>query len=48
MAKSPSKQIFMTLFMAFMLGNGIQIFSIMFTAYMLYGPIIGILGTNKG
>lgn len=48
LAKSPFKNIFMTLFMAYMTGSGVQIFSIMFTGYMLYGPIATLLATNKG
>jgi hypothetical protein len=37
----------MNLFMAYMTGSGVQIFSIMFTGYMLYGPMTTLLATNK-
>jgi hypothetical protein len=49
-AQSPTKSIMMNVFMAWMSGSSIGIFSIMIMGYMLYGPlqaIAGIGGTFK-
>jgi ER membrane protein complex subunit 4 len=38
-AQSPAKSIFMNMFMAWMSGSSIGVFSIMVLGYMLYGPL---------
>jgi len=45
-AKSPSKSIFMNLFMAWMSGTSLNIFSIMITLYSFINPVKAILGTQ--
>ena len=46
-ATSPIKQIAMMCFMAYMSGNGIQIFSILMTANLLQTPITAILNSGQ-
>jgi len=46
-AQSPFKNIFMTLFMAWMAGSSVHIFSIMITLYSFINPMKAILGTNE-
>eukprot|EP01108_Squamamoeba_japonica_P009202 TRINITY_DN8499_c0_g1_i1.p1 TRINITY_DN8499_c0_g1~~TRINITY_DN8499_c0_g1_i1.p1 ORF type:complete len:180 (-),score=45.01 TRINITY_DN8499_c0_g1_i1:49-567(-) len=46
-AQSPSKSIFMNMFMAWMSGSSIGIFSIMIMGYMLYGPLMAAIGVNS-
>eukprot|EP01117_Protostelium_nocturnum_P005938 TRINITY_DN2136_c0_g1_i1.p1 TRINITY_DN2136_c0_g1~~TRINITY_DN2136_c0_g1_i1.p1 ORF type:complete len:167 (-),score=59.03 TRINITY_DN2136_c0_g1_i1:38-538(-) len=46
-AKSPSKSIFMSLFMAWMSGNSVNIFSIMITLYSFINPVKAILSLNS-
>jgi len=45
-AKSPSKSIFMSVFMAWMSGNSVNIFSIMITLYSFINPLKAIFSTN--
>ena len=45
--QSPSKSIFMNMFMAWMSGSSIGIFSIMIMGYMLYGPMAALVGINS-
>lgn len=45
-AQSPAKSIFMNMFMAWMSGSSIGIFSIMVMGYMLYGPLQTIASTS--
>jgi len=47
LATSPAKSILMTMFMIWMSGNGVNIFSIMITIYTLINPTKAILGTNS-
>jgi len=42
-AKSPSKNIPMTLFMLWMIGNSVHIFSLLVTVYSLINPVTAIL-----
>jgi len=46
-AKGPGKSIFMTAFMLWMAGSGVNIFSIMITLYAIMNPVKAILGTNS-
>eukprot|EP00301_Raphidiophrys_heterophryoidea_P005623 c12340_g2_i1.p1 GENE.c12340_g2_i1~~c12340_g2_i1.p1 ORF type:complete len:180 (+),score=37.13 c12340_g2_i1:53-541(+) len=46
-ALAPGKNIFMTLFMLWMSGNSVNIFSIMITFYTGFGAIKGMLSVNK-
>jgi len=45
-AKGPGKSILMTVFMLWMAGSGVNIFSIMITLYAIINPVKAILGTN--
>lgn len=47
LAQSPSKSIFMTLFMAWMSGSSVNIFSIMITIYTFLNPTRAILSVNS-
>ncbi len=47
-AKSPSKQIFITLFMFWMTGTGMSIWTIMITVAFVLNPIKAIFGVNSG
>eukprot|EP00298_Acanthocystis_sp_HF-20_P006632 c16428_g1_i1.p1 GENE.c16428_g1_i1~~c16428_g1_i1.p1 ORF type:complete len:133 (+),score=23.31 c16428_g1_i1:34-399(+) len=47
MATAPAKNIFMTMFMMWMSGSSVQIFSIMITFYTAWGAISAILSVNK-
>ena len=46
LALTPAKSIPMNAFMMWMSGSGVQIFSILITAMLVFQPIRGILGTN--
>lgn len=46
-AKTPSKSIFMTAFMLWMSGSGINIFSIMITMYSVMNPVKDIFNVNN-
>ena len=48
LALAPAKSIFMTLFMLYMSGNSVQIFSIMITAMTLMNPMKAIFQVNQG
>ena len=45
-AKSPSKQIFITLFMFWMTGNAMSIWTIMITIAFVFNPIKSIFSVN--
>ena len=47
-ATAPAKALPMNAFMMYMSGSGVQIFSIMITAMMLYQPVKAILGVQTG
>ncbi|CDW82357.1 UNKNOWN [Stylonychia lemnae] len=46
-AKSPSKQIFVTLFMFYMTGTGLSIWTIMITCAFVMNPLKSIFGVNQ-
>jgi hypothetical protein len=45
-AKAPGKGIFMTAFMMWMAGSGVNIFTMMFVMYAMINPLKAIFGTN--
>lgn len=47
-AYAPGRSIFMTLFMIWMTGSGVNIFNIMITLYTMYNPLKSILSVRTG
>lgn len=45
---APGKSLFMTAFMMYMSGSGVQIFSIMITAMALLNPLKNLFGISAG